>query len=154
MFRRLSWHQWKAKAVDQTTLPLLDLFNRHRGGLATMKLGYGGAGPACSRADTHYPPRASLSSAACTPTHATRRPWKCPASDTMTDYAADCLSHERRDTVIYLIGRPRFDRRISPNSERHVLLNSFEQENNWYFTFKDFLILWWKYLVKIAPFIL
>ena len=90
------------RVTTKATISWLDLLNRHPRGRAAAKLGYGGS--ACSRADTHYPPRAGLSSTArCTSTRATRRPWKRPAPDTMTDYATDCLSHERRDSVIYLI---------------------------------------------------
>lgn len=84
-------------------------------GVAAMpELGYGGAGAACPRADTHYPPRTGLSSSAHPRAYVAA--WKCSASDTMTDYAADCLSHEPRDSVIYLIGRPR---RPAPNFARN-----------------------------------
>lgn len=80
--------------TNRITLPRPDLLN------GQSKLGYGGA---ILAADTHYPRRAGLSSAACTSTRAARPEWKCSASDTMTDYAADCLSHERHDSVICLI---------------------------------------------------
>lgn len=83
--------------TNRITLPRPDLLNGQSG---ASKLGYGGA---ILAADTHYPRRAGLSSAACTSTRAARPEWKCSASDTMTDYAADCLSHERHDSVICLI---------------------------------------------------
>lgn len=77
----------------------LDLIYLTRIQSRASKLGYGGAIPRVLAADTHYPRRAGLSSAAC----AARQTWKSSAPDTMTDYAADCLSHERHDSVICLI---------------------------------------------------
>lgn len=86
--------------TNRITLPRPDLLNGQSG---ASKLGYGGAIPRVLAADTHYPRRAGLSSAACTSTRAARPAWNCSASDTMTDYAADCLSHERHDSVICVI---------------------------------------------------
>lgn len=81
----------------------LDLIYLTRTQSRASKLGYDGAIPRVLAADTHYPRRAGLSSAARTSACAARQAWKSSAPDTMTDYAADCLSHERHDSVICLI---------------------------------------------------